>query len=84
MTSVDPPDRVKHSDEWLDWIGAYRLDWEDRLFKIEQSTLLIATLAETMVNGDAAHRRAMHNAIQRELGSLGIWPPAPVDSEGEG
>ena len=78
---VDPPDRVKWSDDVLDWLIEYRLDWEDRLFKLERSTLLIAAFAETMVNTDTAHRRAMINSIHLELRDAGIWPPPAAPDE---
>lgn len=81
MATVDPPDRIKPSDDWLDWLSAYRLDWEDRYFKLEQTTLAIALYAETMVNGDQAHRRAMHNAIQLELRDAGLTSPEPEGTE---
>jgi len=82
MSDVDIPDRLKHSDNWLDWISNYKAEWEERLAGeeaeraiTERLTLWVATIAETMVNAPVGHRRQMVAAIQRELREYGIWPP---------
>lgn len=79
---VDVPDRLKHSDVWLDWISKLIRKWQKRLAREEAEraniiwlTEYVATLALTMHHAPQEARAAVCEEIHHVMQDHGIWTP---------
>jgi hypothetical protein len=86
--STDIPDRVKHSDNWLDWISANEKRWQKRLAReaterasTEWICEYIAAQALTMQHAPLEARTAACAEILATLRDAGLWPPAEIPDE---
>ena len=85
MFEGEIPDRVKHSDLWLEWISNYRKGWEKRLAREETEradtewiAMFVATMAGTMENAPVARRREIIREINSVMTEAGLWPPVKM------
>lgn len=88
MSTVDIPDRLKHSDVWLDWISKFKAEWEKRLAReaaerasTEWLCEYVATMALTLQHADLEARKAGCAEIVAVMRDAGLWPPHEITAE---